>query len=389
MIDKRQFAVAIGGFCAFTNLYPVQVLLPELSTALDLTATQGGIACAASTFAVALTAPLIGTISDTFGRKPVILLSLLALALVTLLTAQAASFESLLFWRFLGGLFIPGIFTTVIAYIGEEWDTKGVIETAGIYISGTIAGGFSGRFIAGIVADQWGWPAAFVTLGLIDLLLAVVMYYWLLPSRNFHPGNGLRAAFSAMRSHLSNRQLQQTYAIGFGILFVLVAVFTYVSLLLARPPFSFRPAAIASVFTVYLFAVVATPIAGNAIARFGRGNVIACTTPIGILGMLLTLSPHAGVIIAGLAITTISIFVMQTTATGFISEAAKHNVSSAVGLYTTSYYLGGSLGAIVPSPFWSAWGWPACVAIAISVLITMLLIGLHLWPLSKKITQPQ
>lgn len=386
LIDKRKFAVATGGFCAFTNLYPVQALLPELTSALNMTAAEGGLVFAAGIFAVALTAPFAGSISDMFGRKNIILGSLLALAIITLLTAQASSFESLLALRFLAGLCIPGIFTTVIAYIGEEWDARESVETMGIYVAGTIAGGFCGRFIAGLVTHQWNWQAAFITLGLLDFLLAGLMYCWLPRSSNFQPSGGLAVSLRAMSAHVRNPQLLLTCAIGFGLLFILVAIFTYVSLRLALPPYGFGPAAVASVFTVYLLAVVGTPVAGRALARFGRGNVAACATPAGIIGMLITLAPGLDFIIAGLSIATLSIFVLQTTATGFLSQVSKRGVSAAVGLYTTSYYLGGSLGAIAPSPFWTAFGWPACVALVIAVQAAILGISLKLWPVSHKAT---
>jgi hypothetical protein len=38
-----------------------------------------------------------------------------------------------------------------------------------------------------------------------------------------------------------------------------------------------------------------------------------------------------------------------------------------VGLYLTSYYFGGSVGASLPAALWSFAGWPACVALVLAV----------------------
>jgi sugar phosphate permease len=50
--------------------------------------------------------------------------------------------------------------------------------------------------------------------------------------------------------------------------------------------------------------------------------------------------------------------------------------SAAVGLYLTSYYFGGSVGASLPASLWSYAGWHACVALVLAVqLFAALLIG--------------
>ena len=42
----------------------------------------------------------------------------------------------------------------------------------GKVLEGMLARGFSGRLIAGFVAEHWGWHWAFVILGLTSLLIA-------------------------------------------------------------------------------------------------------------------------------------------------------------------------------------------------------------------------
>ena len=49
--------------------------------------------------------------------------------------------------------------------------------------------------------------------------------------------------------------------------------------------------------------------------------------------------------------------------------------SSAVGLYVTSFYVGGSMGAFLPGLAWTSGGWPACVAMVVAMLGAMALIA--------------
>src|ERR1039458_571246 len=137
----RTAAVVFAGFCAFVTLFAPQPLLPLLAREFRVSA--------ASTLAVALAAPFAGVVADRFGRKRVIVPAAFLVAVPTLLAATATSFGQLLFWRFLQGIFTPGIFAVVIAYINEEWQEGAGAATAA-YVTGTVLGGFSGRALAAL-----------------------------------------------------------------------------------------------------------------------------------------------------------------------------------------------------------------------------------------------
>nr|MCR5899080.1 MFS transporter [Burkholderia sp. HAN2018] len=82
-------------------------------------------------------------------------------------------------------------------------------------------------------------------------------------------------------------------------------------------------------------------------------------------GALLTLSDHVPVILAGLALGSTAVFVEQASANTFISQAASSARSTAIGIYLSCYYFGGSLGSILPVPGWHRWGWAGCVAFVV------------------------
>src|SRR6266545_3757699 len=132
----------------------------------------------------ALAAPFAGVVADRFGRKRVIVPAAFLLAVPTLLAATAGSFGQLLFWRFLQGVFTPGIFAVIIAYINEEWEAGAGAATAA-YVTGTVIGGFSGRALAALVATHAGWRWAFVALGTLNLLGAIAIRAWLPAGHRF------------------------------------------------------------------------------------------------------------------------------------------------------------------------------------------------------------
>ena len=157
--SARQLAVGLAGYCSFINLYSPQAILPLLSDEFGAGAAEISTIMTASTLAVALTAPFTGTVADVLGRKRVIVAAMLALAVPTVMAALAPSLSALIFWRFVQGLVLPPIFAVTVAYIGDEWPAREATAAAGIYTSGASLGGFSGRFVTGVLADLIGWRA--------------------------------------------------------------------------------------------------------------------------------------------------------------------------------------------------------------------------------------
>jgi len=196
----------------------------------------------APVLAVALAAPLVGLLADALGRKRVIVAAMLGLFLPTLLAATATDLHQLIFWRFLQGLFIPGIIAVAMAYISEESPRGTVGSTMATYVTGTVVGGFSGRFIAGLCATHYDWRVTFIVIGAITLAGSLATW-WLLPrSMKFVRQIGTTASLASLRLHLKNPQLLATYAIGFNVLFCQVGSFTYINFYLADKPFLLGPA---------------------------------------------------------------------------------------------------------------------------------------------------
>lgn len=371
--------MVLAGFCAFLQLYATQPLLPLLRELFHASQLAVSLTVTVPSVGVAIAAPLAGTLADRIGTRPVIVWSAFLLALASLLTAISTTLGQLLFWRFWQGVFTPGVFAITVAYINDEWRAAGTGQTIAAYISGTVSGGFSCRMISGVVAAHAPWQFSFLTLGMLNLILATAVWMWLpaaVQPREPQSGHGL---VRAMLVHLRNRKLLAAYLVGFCVLFSLVGEFTYVTFYLAAPPFGLRAAALGFIFFVYLAGVVITPMSGRAIDRFGHRLALAAAIVISISGVALTVSHSLWVVIAGLAVCSSGVFIAQASASAFVGTAAEKDQALAIGLYSTFYYLGGSIGAAAPAPFYSWGGWPACAAFIAAVQIVTVLIALLYW----------
>ncbi|MGA7488354.1 MAG: MFS transporter [Xanthobacteraceae bacterium] len=374
-LEPRKVAVAIAGFCAFLNLYSPQALLPALAREFDVGAAEISTIMTASALAIALTAPFTGAVADMLGRKRVITAAMLAVVVPMAGAAFAANVPELIAWRFVQGLLLPPIFAVTVAYIGDEWPSAEVAGVAGVYIAGSSLGGFCGRFVPGVLGDLIGWRGAFLVLAGLSFLGAVLLALLLPREKGFVRSEGLAASARHMLQHLRNPQLVATYAIGFGVLFNFIAVFTYVSFHLAAPPYNFSSTLLGAIFVTYLAGTVVAPATGWMMAMLGRRRFILAVLAAWACGALLTLAPPVAAILVGLVLCAVCGMLCQTIATGYVTATAQEGRSSAVGLYVTAFYVGGSMGAFLPGLAWEQAGWSGAIAMVLAVLAAMAVVA--------------
>lgn len=374
----RTLPIVLAGFTAFLDLYATQPLLPLLMDVFGASHFDVSLTVTVATIAVAVAAPVVGRVGDLIGRKRVIVLSAFVLAGATAAAATAHSLPQFLFWRFVQGLATPGVFATTIAYIHDEWPAAYVGRTTAAYISGTVTGGFTGRALVGMVASRWNWQTAFVCLALVNVAAAVVMAATLPRerARDVVPAGGHRR--SVMRL-LRNRQLIATDGVGLCVLFTQVAMFTYVTFHLSDTPYNLSTAALGWLFVVYLVGAAVTPVAGHLVDARGHRAGLASGVAIGVAGAFLTLVPWLPAIVAGLAMVATGVFISQATASSYIGSVTADDRGLAVGLYSTCYYAGGSLGGALPALFWTTGGWKACVALVVVVQLATMMLALSFW----------
>ena len=369
--------MVLAGFCAFLGLHAPQPLLPLLQGVFRVSTSRVSLIITVSTATIAVVAPLVGLLADRWGRRNIIIPAALLLALPSALAATSATFGQLLFWRVLQGVCTPALAATSVAYITEEW-REGAGTAMSAYVAGTILGGYAGRTLAALVGAHHPWQWAFLLLGILTFAGGLGIWAWLPHDSQTPAGHAPRAANTrgALWDHMRNPALLATYAVGFCVLFTIIAAFTYINFRLSAPPFGWSTSSLGFLFTAYLAAAIVTMSSGGLMSRFGYRMALLLALGVSIAGILLTLMENAPAIVAGLTIFCCGIFVAQTAGNSYLGISAAHSRAAAVGLYVTAYYVGGTLGGAVPGYFWNSGGWPACVAfIVLTQVLTGLLVG--------------
>jgi YNFM family putative membrane transporter len=151
-----------------------------------------------------------------------------------------------------------------------------------------------------------------------------------------------------------------------------VTIYNYSSFRLVAPPYDLNQTQIGSIFTVYLFGIVASWTAGALADRIGRGPVLIAGLLIIAAGIAVTLFQPLAAVIAGVALITAGFFVSHTVASGWVGRMAEGTKGHAASLYLLTYYTGSSVAGSVGGWFWAMGGWNA-VASFTGVLIALAL----------------
>lgn len=140
---------------------------------------------AASLVGMAAGALVIGAAGDRWGRRPVLLASVVLFGATTLSATGASSLESLTAWRFLTGVGLGGALPNATALMAEFAPPRWRNQAIAVAIVGAPIGGMLGAALAAQIVPAYGWRALFVVGGALPLLAAVLMYFVLPESARF------------------------------------------------------------------------------------------------------------------------------------------------------------------------------------------------------------
>lgn len=149
-------------------------IMPDLI--LDLTgksvseaAVIGGLLLSSYAIFQFFFSPVLGEISDRYGRKPLLLLGLFGLGLDYLISAFAPSIGWLFFGRCLAGFF-GASHTVAMAYVADISTKEDKAKNYGIIGAAFGLGFVLGPVIGGLIGAEWGTRAPFIAAACFSFL---------------------------------------------------------------------------------------------------------------------------------------------------------------------------------------------------------------------------
>jgi AAHS family 4-hydroxybenzoate transporter-like MFS transporter len=157
----------------------IAYVAPALSKAWHLQPGSLKEVFAAGVVGVALGALIIGPLADRYGRKRVLISTVLYFSLLSLAITQATNLTELLVLRFLIGLGLGAVVPLAVVLVNEfaPRRRKGAMVT--IMSCGYAVGAASGGLLAAQLVPLFGWSSMFYVGGVIPIILAIGLWAWI------------------------------------------------------------------------------------------------------------------------------------------------------------------------------------------------------------------
>jgi YNFM family putative membrane transporter len=362
---RGTLALYLGTVAAYADMYLTQPILPLLSREFGVGPARAGFTVSAVVLAIAAASSFYGPLSDVLGRKRVMVGATVLRSAATLACAFAPSFGMLVGLRAVQGALVPGMTAVVVAYAGDRYRPRELGSVVAGIIAASVVGGLVGRVLGGWIAAHAGWRSAFVAFSFSSLLAAFTLARGLAPVPvSEHRGWG--AAYRGMLAHLAHPPLLGAFLVGASLFFGWIGLFTFLPYHLSAPPYLLSTELVSSIYLVYLAGVFIAPVVGRLSGRVPIQRMLAIGLVVEALGMVAALARPLPVVVAGLVVLVLGTFTAQAVAPAFVNTTARSAKGSASALYLTFYYLGGTLGSVLPGLAWQAWGWPGVVACCVA-----------------------
>lgn len=382
---KANLALFSGSFITFMILYSVQTLFPLFSEEFDVTPAASSLSLSVTTGFLAITMLFASLMSDSFGRKRIMSISLTFSALLCILAAFSPNFSTLLAIRVLQGIVLAGFPAIAMTYVSEEFHPKHLGIAMGIYVSGTTVGGLAGRMATGIITSYFSWQTALLAIGAVSLLLSLWFWRSLPAPKNSAPNKKDNSSvrtplIKSFAYNLRNPRLLCLYGISFLLMGGFVTIYNYLGYRLMAPPYFLSQAVIGSLFIVYLVGTFSSTFMGKMSDSFGKPKTLPLSILLMLSGVLLTLNDSLLLIITGIAVLTFGFFGSHSIASNWVGELASDYRAQAASLYLLAYYLGSSIVGTSGGIVWKHLNWGGIVTMtgllttASLVLVTIIVV---------------
>jgi predicted MFS family arabinose efflux permease len=352
------FSLALGSFLVFCNLYLFQPMLPFMAEHFSVSETQINWVFAASTLALSVCLVPWAVASESYGRRKVMLIGLVAMPVIGLGMLMFDSLIALVVLRALMGVALAAFASVAVAYMVEELSEQAFAQAIGGYIAANSFGGIVGRIIGGTLTDALGWQQAVIVVALLTLCGALVVLFTLPKQQNFTPQRGmLRYHNRALVKHLKNRTIWIAMVLG-GVNFALfVNLYSVMGFRLVSEPHNLPVGLASLIFLCYLAGTLSSKLTSVWRKRHRSISGIVTGTTISLLGMLIAYVDSMAFMVLGLLLISFGAFFTHTLAYAWVSQKATHAKATATALYLVHYYIGGSIGGFFLIYCWQQGGW--------------------------------
>ncbi|MGQ9721435.1 MAG: MFS transporter [Candidatus Jordarchaeum sp.] len=293
--NAKLLVLYFAGFAGPLSANTVLALVPTLKTTFNADVGTVLLSITALMIPFAVFQLFSGTMSDVYGRRPILVLGFLIYGIGLTIIGFSPNFS---IWVFLGARFICGIGYAFIgpvlpAVVGDLTKIEYRGKVMGIYSAVVTFGIAAGPLLAGFFADVW-WYIYFMIAGLA--FLSMVLIWFIFGTVNEPKEIHIRLFSQVVRdlkSVCSVKSVVVLSAAGFLGFMSFMGVQSFLSDALSLPPFYLQADAIGIILSIGgAVGVFIAPAAGYITDRFGREKVTYLGVAVVFISLIFLLVSH-------------------------------------------------------------------------------------------------
>ena len=174
------------------DLIMIGLTAPSIAAAIGVKVTSFGPVFGIGQVGLVIGVLVFGPLGDRFGRKRLIIGSMLLFAIFTLLIVWTTTFNQLLVYRFLAGLGLGGLGPNAVALTSEFAPKRLRAAFVAVQWSALPLGGVAVGLLSSVMLPLWGWQSLFYLGSIVPLVLVIVLFFALPELVSFLLTRGLR-----------------------------------------------------------------------------------------------------------------------------------------------------------------------------------------------------
>ncbi|MCZ8518313.1 MULTISPECIES: MFS transporter [Paenibacillus] len=346
-----------SGLAVMSSLYVTIPLTTVFADIFGISLTQAAASGSGFSVGFAIGCLIYGPLSEAYGRKLVIVIGLIALALLSLLLGIGIdNFIGIVILRSLQGAAAATFSPVALAYAVEMFPAEKRVTAIGFISTGFLVAGIVGQVISSLVSHQYSWNAVFVMLAVVytvTLLLVITG----LPKEESRPNTtNLWDSIQKIPSLFKQKNLVLSYVIALVLLMSFVSMYTVLGNYLAGPDFGLSAQGILYIRSVGVIGMLISPFAGRLVQRFGVRTVLRWGLGVAIAGLAsLGFGSSLALVIVKSVFFVAGIAVSVPSLISLIGQLGGTSRGIAVSVYTFILFAGTSIGPILSIRFME-WG---------------------------------
>ncbi len=366
-----------GLFAIFSSTISKSPVLPLLAAHLDCTPSEVGMIASVSTLTGVIFSLPAGLLSDRFGRKNLLRVSLFVFATAPFLYLLSVNTWQLSLVRFYHGL-ATAVFTPIaMALVADIFQTQRG-ERLGWFSTATLIGRSIAPMVGGSVLGvsalhpAMGFKVVYGICGAAGILALVAGFKIQPPAVEHRKAHTLQSSFKAFKGVISNQGILWASLVEAAILFAYGTMETFLPLYARQH--GMNPYKIGILLSSQILTLVLTrPMMGKFSDRHGRIRQIfwgavfgACC--IGSLGAFTTFMPLLGVsILFGLSLSTVT----SATSALIADMTTQESRGAAMGVFGSVMDVGHSTGPLAGGLISGYYGFGNCFLAASASLLVI------------------